>query len=121
VSFEVFVDTLLGGLLVYFQTINPGVLPVRLRDVFRCAKRGHIQHKFLRLGYAICTLSSLDRGRIVENISNGGGGDARERKGYMSMNQFPDAVGDFLTRNHVTRDFVGFLKYYSMAVEWNSF
>ena len=121
VSFEVFVDILLAGLLVYFQTVNPSILPVQLRDVFRCAERGHIQHKFLRLGYAICTLSRLDRGQIVENISNGGSGDARERKGYMGVDKFPDAVRDFLARNHVARDFVSFFKHYSMSVKWNTF
>jgi len=48
-------------------------------------------------------------------------GDARERKGYMGVDKFPDAVGDFLARNHVAGDFVSFFKHYSMSVKWNAF
>jgi hypothetical protein len=44
VSFKILVDALLGTLLVYFQTVDPGVLPVRLSDVLGCAKHRHIKH-----------------------------------------------------------------------------
>ena len=121
VGFKVFVDTLFGGLLVNFQMVNPGVLPVWLCDVLRCTECRHIKHEIFRLRNTVSTPSCLDRSWVVENmIMNGGGGDARKWQGYTSMNQFPDAVWDFLVQDYIARDFVSFLEHHSMTIERNT-
>jgi hypothetical protein len=73
------------------------------------------------LGYTISTPSCLDRSWVVKNISNGRGGDAQKRQRYTSMDEFPDAVWDFLVRDYIARKFIGFLEYYSMAVKRDNF
>ena len=77
VSFEVFVYLLLRCSFDYLQTVDPCVLPIGLAYVFRSTEGRHIQHKFLRLRYAVSTFGGFDRGWVIVDVSECSSGDAR--------------------------------------------